>query len=257
MQKFLIEKDSIVQGKAFISGQDARHIVKVLRMGPQDSLILTDGHGTDYTGSILKAEPEKILIDITDQIPSTTESKLWITLCSGMLKNQKMDQIVNILTQLGVQEWIPFFCERSIPRPNKKQIQNRMIRWKTIAKEASKQCCRSRLILIREPIDFRSLFEGSSANRISPHSSFNYKIAFWEESNIPFHQFSNQFFPKINRSDERLIILVGPEGGFSIAEMALAHEKGFQSYSLGRRILRAETATALAIGLFQHILGDI
>jgi len=243
MQKFILPKELMDSKKAAIKGQDAKHICKVLRLKPGDPVFLTDGEGMDYDGLILSTTPDLIKLHLTGQHPSTTESSLLLTVCCGMLKDKKMDLIIKHLTQLGIVEWIPFFCERAIPSPDSKRLKKRMQRWDTIAKESIKQCRRSRLVSIPEPKKFQEILDLSE--------NFHQKIAFWEKSSHPLTQ-----LPPAPMGS-RVILLIGPEGGFTDQEISLARAKGFKAYTLGPRILRAETAAICATTLIQHLLGDI
>lgn len=245
MGKFLIEKHRIVDNRVQIEGQDARHIFRILRMKKGDRIALTDGNGMDYPGIILKASPNQIDLEIGSERPSETESFLKIRVCSGMLKHQKMDEIIKNLTQLGISEWVPFFCERSIPHPEAKALKKNRDRWMTIAREAVKQCRRSRIPDIRYPVSFDTLLDMTRTETL--------KIAFWEGSNRSLKSLD----PSFSTQGSQVSILIGPEGGFSDLEIKMARENGFTDYSLGPRILRAENASACACALVQHILGDM
>lgn len=243
MQKFLISKIEPFPFKTTLIDQDARHIFKVLRLGPEATLLVTDGKGKDYSATILSASSSIIDIEIIKECTTSTESPLQITLCTGMLKNRKMDFVIKHVVQLGIYQWIPFFCKRSIPSPNNKRLKSRYKRWKTIAKESLKQCSRSRLVDISMPVSFENLLLDSTSHDL--------KIAFWEKAVQPLKSL------KATKTHPKVIILIGPEGGFSENEIQMARENGFSSYSLGPRILRAETAAIASCTLIQHILGDI
>jgi len=243
MQKFFTPPECIDKEKAIIQGQDAKHIYKVLRLAPGDPIHLTDGKGMDYEGKILTTGPNLIEVCLIGQHPSATESSLLLTVCCAMLKDKKMDMVIKHLTQLGIVEWVPFFCERSIPRPDSKRLLKRVQRWDTIAKESIKQCQRSCLVSIPGPIKFQEVLDLSD--------SYHQKIAFWEKSSHPLTQLPPA------PSDNRVIILIGPEGGFTDREITLAQATGFKAYTLGPRILRAETAAICATTLIQHLLGDM
>ncbi|MCA1784715.1 MAG: 16S rRNA (uracil(1498)-N(3))-methyltransferase [Desulfobacteraceae bacterium] len=152
MQKFLITRDRIRENKGILDGPDARHIVRVLRLSSGDDLIFTDGLGIDFTGRILSCNRDRVVVEILDTGPSRTESLLSLTVCTGMLKHQKMDDVIQALTQIGITRWIPFFCERSVPTPDHKALARRMARWQTIANETIKQCQRSRVVEISYPM---------------------------------------------------------------------------------------------------------
>ena len=243
MQKFIIPEITELPSKGCITGQDAKHIFKVLRKKRGDNIAITDGNGKDYNSIILNATPESIEIKIIEESDSITESFIDITLGSGMLKDKKMDFVLKHITQLGVKKWIPFFCERSIPSPNIIKMEKRKKRWESIAKESLKQCNRSCLPEISEPLNFETLIKQSENHDL--------KIAFWEKSGQKIKTLQNSVSPK------KIIILIGPEGGFSKKEILMAREKGFLSYSLGPRTLRAETASIASCTLIQHLFGDI
>jgi len=243
MQKFIIPKIKILPSKTFVIGQDAKHIFKVLRKKKGDHIAITDGQGKDYNSIILNATPESIEVEIIEKFDSITESFIDITLCSGMLKDKKMDFVIKHITQLGVQKWIPFFCEHSIPSPNIKKIKVRKTRWESIAKESLKQCNRSCLPKISDPMNFKTLMEQSENQDL--------KIAFYEKSDQKIQTLPNSPLLK------KITILIGPEGGFSKNEILMAKEKGFLSYGLGPRILRAETASIASCTLIQHLFGDM
>ena len=243
MQKFIIPEIKTLPSNTFVTGQDAKHIFKVLRKKRGDNIAITDGKGKDYNSIIINATLESIEIKIIEKFNSITESFIDITLCSGMLKDKKMDFVIKHITQLGVQKWLPFFCERSIPNPNRMKMEKRKKRWKSIAKESLKQCNRSYLPDISEPLDFETLMKQSENHDL--------KIAFWEKSNHKIKTLQSSVSPN------KIIILIGPEGGFSEKEILMAKERGFSSYSLGPRILRAETASIASCTLIQHLFGDM
>ncbi len=243
MQKFLIPHIRSLPVNATIQGQDARHIFKVLRLKPGASVTVTNGKGQDYTAVILSGSPSAVAVEITREIDSRYESPVAITLCSGMLKDKKMDMVIKHVTQLGIDRWIPFYSERCVPVPDEKRLESRHKRWVSIAKESLKQCRRSCLVDISKPVSFNELLAGTQ--------DCDLKIAFWEKAALPLSALKR---PKQLSS---VAILIGPEGGFSENEIQVAQKKGFLSCSLGPRILRAETASISSCTLVQHLFGDI
>jgi len=243
MQKFLITRDRIHGDKGSLDGSDARHIARVLRLSKGDGLMFTDGLGTDFSGRILSCSRDRVEVEILDAHPSGTESPLSLTVCSGMLKHQKMDDVIQGLTQIGITRWIPFFCERSVPFPDDRAMARRMERWQTIANETIKQCQRSRVVEIAFPMTLDNILNMAHA--------FDHCIAFWEQGGEPLSRLTP------SEGANKAVILIGPEGGFSESEIHQASEKGFTPFSLGPRILRAETASLCAAALVQHRLGDM
>ena len=243
MQKFLITRDRIHENKGILEGPDARHIVRVLRLSRGDDLMFTDGMGTDYASRIVSCGRDQVVVEIQDTRPTRTESPLPLTVCSGMLKHQKMDDVIQGLTQIGINRWIPFFCERSVPVPDNRAMARRMERWQTIANETIKQCQRSRVVEIAFPTTLEHILDMAHA--------FDHCIAFWEQGGDPLSRLTP------SGGANKTLLLIGPEGGFSESEIHQASEKGFIPFSLGPRILRAETASLCAAALVQHRLGDM
>lgn len=243
MQKFIIPQTDMLPATAEIRGQDAKHIFKVLRKQKGDLLPATDGRGKDYTARIISLSQHCIELEIVNSTVSTAESFLDLTLCSAMLKSDKMDFIIKHAAQLGIKRWQPFFCERSIPLPDNKKLKNRIMRWESIAKESLKQCQRSILPEISNPLGFDQL--------MGETDSCDIRITFYENS--------DQKLICLNPDQpvRSILIMIGPEGGFSKAEIEKARQKGFFNLSLGPRILRAETASIAACTLIQHRFGDM
>ena len=246
-QKFLLPEatDTPPPFSLSLRGQDAKHICRVLRAEIDDTLCFTDGKGKDFTGQIREISPKAVEIEIQTQTESQTESPLELTLCCGLLKHQKMDKLIKELSQLGVTRLLPFSCQRSIPDLDPKKLNKRMERWQTIAKEALKQCRRSRVMEICSPLPFKEILDLSQNQEE--------KIIFWEHSAHPLARLRQKKEKKIARA----MVLIGPEGGLAEQEVQRAQDTGFKAYSLGPRILRAETAAVTAAALVQHLLGDL
>ncbi len=244
MKKLLIPEKDINGKEASITGQDAKHITKVLRMRPKDKIIFTNGKGKDFDSTITKISSKEVKLSIKKSYISQFESPVKITLFQGVLKDKKMDTLIRHLTELGITEWTPLFCERAIPKPDQKKIDSRIKRWKKITKESLKQCNRSILPKINKPVTFSDMIKDTSL--------FDLKITFWENATISLKKLNQE-----QRNIKNICILIGPEGGFSKEEAQLAKDAGFHICSLGPRILRAETASITACSLIQHYFGDI
>ena len=245
MQKFLISAQEKQTGTISLTGRDAKHISKVLRMKPGEMLDLTDGQGTDFKGEILEISKESVRIQIRDVMDSSTESSVQITVFQGMLKDGKMDTLVRHLTELGITEWVPLRCERAVAVPDDKRSAKRIQRWETISREALKQCGRSATPRIGFPVPMDEVMERAP--------DFDLKIAFWENAALPSRELNRHK----NRQFQRIAVMVGPEGGFSKNEIERMQKAGFTPYLMGPRILRAETAAIAACTLLQHICGDL
>lgn len=242
MRRFYIDPAEIHKNQPQITGTDVRHMTKVLRHAPGDHVVLIDGTGFEYQAVIESLSREAARFSIIDKKRSETASPLELVVAQGFLKDKKMDTIVRHLTELGLSRWIPIISERSVARPDKRRMAERMRRWEAIAIESLKQCGLSQLPVISSTMTLRELLD-------SPEE-YDGKIVFWEEEEAPLDDLYAQ-------KPRKILVLIGPEGGFSAKEIELAQTFGFNSISLGPRILRAETAAIAACTLVQYLYGDI
>ena len=251
--RIILKKEEIKGNRITLSGEKARYLISVLRCSAGDELQVFDGEGSLYKSKITGIENKKVIIDLLEQISLNAESPLNLTLVQGILKGEKMDMVVQKATELGVKEIIPAITERSQIRHTRK-----VDRWRKIAEEASKQSGRTIIPVVHEPIEFNLLF---AVNDSRPLNGF----IFWEEGGLSLKEAIKQSAVSIQHSENsqlstlnsQLFVLVGPEGGFSKEEVNLAVSKGLITVSLGKRILRAETAAISAVALIQFLLGDI
>ncbi|MFC1788864.1 RsmE family RNA methyltransferase [Thermodesulfobacteriota bacterium] len=245
MRYFFIEPDKSTGSNFVITGSDARHIKTVLRLKSGDKLGLFDGKGFEYEAKIVDLSTGRVAVSVIRRFLSTAESSVQITVAQGFLKEKKMDGLVRQLSELGIIKWIPFIAERSIPRPDKKQLSARTKRWEKISREAIKQCKRGCIMKIGDTVSFEEILNLSQTADL--------KIAFWEDDLQPL----NAKLPGPDGKINKIYALLGPEGGFTKQEIESARARGFVTASLGPRILRAETATVAACVLLQHLFGDM
>ncbi len=241
LRRFYIPPEAIANERPSISGDDAGHITRVLRLKPGDTVELFDGTGMGYRARILDMASKRVSFTVEETYALSTESPTHITLAQGVLKDRKMDDLIRQLTEIGIDCWMPFHAARSVPQPRGKRQEKRVARWEKIAIEAVKQCRRGCIPEIR-PFD-------SLKAVLATSESFDGKLLFWEETN---HAFSPPQKPM-----KRIMIIIGPEGGLDAEEVRLAKEHGFLTAGLGPRILRAETATLAAAILAQYCFGDL
>lgn len=228
-----------------ITGEKARYLASVLRCHEGDELEILDGKGRSYLSKITSVSRKEVLARIAGSFRRETESPLDLILVQGLLKGEKMDLVVQKVTELGVREVIPVASERSQMRFTEKAG-----RWHKIAEEASRQSGRVTVPLIHGVIPFDVLFSGAS--QYTPYFKRSKGIFFWEKEGIPLKEIGDSV-----KECTSLVIAVGPEGGFTEKEARLAESVGFLTVSLGNRILRAETAAIAAVSLAQFLFGDL
>ncbi len=236
--RFFISPDQVIGPQITVTGEDARHITAVLRMKTGDLLLLSDGEGTDYTVKIARAGRAEITAEIMSRTRRESGYPL-ITLGQGLPKSDKMDFIVQKATELGVTDIAPLITERTIVKI--KDEKKRTIRWQKIAREAAMQSNRPdipKVETIRQLSDF--------LRTLNPEPGILLLLP-WEEGTIPVKNVLRGA-----SGIKRIIVLIGPEGGFSPAEAAIAEEKGFRPVSLGPNILRTETAAVAVLSMIGY-----
>lgn len=238
MPRFKINPDQISDNIAVITGDDYRHIVKVLRYKTEDEITLFDNSGIEYACVIKDVAKDAVSAEITARYGIKTESPLKIKLFQSMAKGDKMDLIIQKTTELGVQDIYPIVSQRSDVKNTGK-----IPRWQKIADESIKQCGRVTSPVIHTEIRYSDIFDVEKSDL---------NLIFYENE-----ESASLADMKDDSEVKSVSIIIGPEGGFSEDEVKQAESNGFVSVGLGPRILRAETASIAAVTLLQHIYGDI
>ncbi|MDO9573492.1 MAG: 16S rRNA (uracil(1498)-N(3))-methyltransferase [Candidatus Contubernalis sp.] len=247
MNRFFIEPEDIneEEGTAVIRGEPVKHIGRVLRMGKGDSLVLADGRGFSYLGTIAKVDKDAVQVDIIEKLSRNAEPPIQVILAQALAKGEKMDLVVQKSTELGVQEIIPFICRRSVVKVSPENAQRKVQRWQKIAKGAAEQSHRDRIPNIKEI--------ASLDNLLSQAQDVDLLLFLWEQEK----QMGIKEVLKAQGEVHRVMLLVGPEGGFTEEEAELAKSRGAIPVSLGPRILRTETAACAAVTMVLYELGDL
>jgi 16S rRNA (uracil1498-N3)-methyltransferase len=231
MPRFFVSKDQ----PSVITGSDAHQIRNVLRLKVGDKLELLDGTGSVYTAEIETIEKNKVSCNVLDSRKQTAESKTQVTLAQCLPKAKKMDLIIQKCTELGVAKIIPTLSERAIAKGEK------LPRWQKIAKEAAEQSGRA------------------SIPEISPLTKFEDVLKLKDQYDlalIPWELEKETTLKKVlsTHRPNHLLIVIGPEGGFSQKEIEQAQQAGCQPISLGRNILRTETAGLAVMAMIMYEL---
>jgi 16S rRNA (uracil1498-N3)-methyltransferase len=246
MRHFYIDPSAVTKTLVRLEGSEAHHIKNVLRLKPDDRIKLIDGTGCEYEAVIRKLDNEKVDVEIRQKAQTHTAKGARILVAQAFLKEKKMDDLVRKLSELGIAGWIPFYSQRAIARPDKDRLAGRTGRWKRIAAEAVKQCRRRDMPQIYDTLSFQEVLELSS--------TCDLKIVFWENETAPLNR---DLDLKRQGPLKKIMLMLGPEGGFAEQEIEMARKSGFRVAALGPRILRAETATLAACTLVQYLYGDM
>ncbi len=242
MSKFFIPRENIEEKYLIINGEDVNHITKVLRLKIGDKILCCDGMGNDYSARISEYDKKEIRCEILEKFKADTEPPLKVILIQGVPKAAKMDYIIQKTTELGISEIYPCEMSRCVAKiENNKKIE----RWQKIAREAAKQSGRAVIPVVHNPINI------SGAIEILKSSDIAFVPYECEEESYLRPILINSVSPKT------VAFLIGPEGGFDKSEIDKIIENDIHTVSLGKRILRTETAGEAVLSMVMYEIGDI
>ncbi|MBD5116959.1 MAG: 16S rRNA (uracil(1498)-N(3))-methyltransferase [Ruminococcaceae bacterium] len=228
--------------KAYITGEDAKHIGTVLRMGIGDLAVICDNEYSDFLCRIVSVQKDTIEFDVLDSKPNEARPNVEITLFQCLPKSDKMDFIVQKATELGASKIVPVLSKRCVSRPDEKSIGKKIQRWEKIAEEASKQCGGGKIPDIGKLTDFKAA--------VSEYSKIGSGILFYECGGKRLCELPIKEASKIG-------IFIGSEGGFESEEAEFAEKNGIIPATLGKRILRCETAPVAALSILMNLTGNM
>ena len=230
MEHFYAPPGSITPPTLTITGSELTHMTHVMRMREGDAIRVVDGGGNSYDAIITSITRQAASCRITSRTQGLHEPSRALTLAAGMLKNpSRFDYLVEKACEIGAMRIVPLLTERTIPRHAKTD------RWQKLCIAAMKQSGRCVLPRVLEPVTFREFISSPG----EPHA-LKY---------IPHGQAEVPLTPSRTAGDAPAVVCIGPEGGFSDEEVALAQEAGFEPVSLGARRLRTETAALVACAI--------
>jgi RNA methyltransferase, RsmE family len=244
MRRFFVSPEQLLGPDPYLQGDEARHLLQVLRMKVGDQVMLFDNSSQQYQARIASISGGKVHFEILGRQTVIRESPIQIILALPLIRPQPFEWILQKGTELGVVTFRPFYSAHSRRNFEKAKMESRMKRWQKIIVEAAKQCERNVLPKLFPAVSFTDILEeGKETVKI---------ILYEEESSRTLKDFERQPSPLSS-----VLALIGPEGGFRQDEVQGAQEKGFVPISLGPRTLRSETAALALICLVQFIWGDM
>lgn len=253
MQRYFVPSEQFSESSVRIAGDDAYHLAKVMRARPGEGVIVSDGRGR-----VVRAELERIGVDevsarIVESIRSMQEPKVQVTIAQGLPKADKMEYVIQKCTEIGAVRFVPFHSARTIVQYDAKKTAKRIERWAKIAKEAAEQAHRDRVPDVSTPCSWAKLM-GLIAD---------YDAAFFcyeRASTVPFREALQAIWSGWDWHDDsrsRVLLIVGPEGGFTEEEAAEAEQSGAAPVGLGARILRTETAAMVGLSCILYETGEM
>lgn len=245
MSKFFVKENQINNDKIHILGEDVNHIANVLRMKKEDEVqICNQETGENYITKIISFSKDEIECEIVKKIIETVESNVDITLFQGIPKFDKMELIIQKNTEVGVKKIVPVLMERIVVKLDEKTASKKIERWQKIAEVAAKQSMRDIIPEIGNIVKLKDITKQDYDVVLVAYEN--------EEKNM-----LKQELKKLQGKDRyKIAIVIGPEGGISEKEIEILKNMGTSFVSLGKRILRTETAGIVMSGNIMYELED-
>ena len=233
MHHFFADPSQVAEDTVTITGPDVNHMKNVLRMKPGEALLVSDGTGNDYQCEIERLEADRAVVRICQAFCSQMELPSRIWLFQGLPKADKLEFIIQKAVELGADAVVPVATKNAVVRLDEKKAQSKRKRWQSIAESAAKQSKRSRIPRVETVMSLKEAFG------FIKEQGFDLCL-------IPYEQAQGMETMKEAlaqvSSGQSIAVFIGPEGGFDESEIKLALEHGVRPVSLGKRILRTETA---------------
>lgn len=248
MHRFFVDPQDIDHQQVYFSPEESRHIERVLRLRPGETVVVFDGSGWEYQVELSGKTPSGVLAgQILNREHKDRESPFKLALVQGIAKGEKMDTIIQKAVEIGIDSIHPLLTEHTVVQLEGSKRQQRQERWQAISRQACKQCRRNYVPPVLPPIELDCFLE--------QHQDKPILMLYESEQNCTLRQVLQDGL--LDRNAQPWYLMVGPEGGFSKAEADLARKKGAVLAGLGPRILRTETAGLSAASIILYELGDL
>lgn len=241
MSRFYVSPESVKGSKIYVGREESHHIIDVMRLKQGDPITVFNGTGKEYEGKIYSIKDKRVIVDVSKTKIVDKKRSIKFSLAQSIPKKEKMDLIIQKATELGVDEIYPIESSRTIVKTKGKR-QHKIERWQKIAIEASKQCGRIELPRVREVTNLHNILEDIT----------RYDLAIMpclSEKSISF----KSALRNINRPD-KILVIIGPEGGFTFDEIKRASNKGAVLVSLGNLVLKSDTAAITTFSILNYEL---
>lgn len=245
MARFFVDKQQITDNLVHITGEDVKHITKVLRLNVGDMVSVCAGEGQDYQVELTEVAKEVVRGQVISVQPSQGEPHTKVVLVQGLPKGDKLEYIIQKCTELGVHEIWPVVTQRTVVQLDEKKASQRQQRWQRVALEACKQAGRGIIPQVQPLQKWSQLWTKLPQDALV--------ILPWESAQ---GQHLKQVL-EASAPGKTIYICIGPEGGFEYGEVQMAESHGAHVVTLGSRILRTETAGMAALAMTMYQFGDL
>lgn len=246
MHRFYIAPENWRSDAPLLAGTEAHHCRNVLRLQPGDKVVLFDGRGRELTAEITLTEAAQIQLRKLHEA-QTPPLRCQITLGQAIPKGKNMDLIVQKAVEIGASEIAPILSDRTVVRLDEESAASKQSKWQTIAIEAAKQCGQNWLPRVQVPQTMTQFFQ-------QPRRFDLQLIGSLQSDAVHLKQILAQYFAEHGDRPSSVLMLVGPEGDFTPAELSLARSHGCRPITLGPIVLRVETASIYCLSVLSYEL---
>ncbi|MBD2869468.1 RsmE family RNA methyltransferase [Paenibacillus arenilitoris] len=254
MQRYFVAAGQFRSSEVRIVGDDAHHAVRVMRTKPGDKFIVSDGESRTALVVVREATPMQITADIERMLPSDGEPAWSVTIAQSLPKGDKMELVIQKGTEIGAYAFMPFQSERMVVQYDGKKEAKRIERWSKIAKEAAEQAHRSRIPEIGSVLGWRELMSAIGSYDLA---LFCYEREGDAARGKGIRTAVREWAGERDAGSASVLLIVGPEGGFTEREAAEAEAAGAVPVGLGKRILRTETAGIVGLTCLLYESGEM
>ncbi len=241
MSRFFVTADMISENTVTLSEEDSQHLARVLRAEIGEEITVCDDVGNEHLAEVSTISKKTVTAKIIRTTPCDTEPRVKVTVFQGLPKGSKMELIIQKCVEIGVHSIVPVATSRAVVKLSEEKGKGKEERWNKIAQEAAKQSSRGIIPKVESPVSFEEAVK---------------RAAEFDMSLIPYEKQEGGSLKEYLRTKipNSIAVFIGPEGGFEESEIALAEEKGIKAVSLGKRILRTETAplTTLSVIMYEY-----
>lgn len=242
MHRFFLSAQLLQSPEVILPSEVSQQISRVLRLKTGNEIILLDDQGFEYSASLCEVHDSHCVATVLSKNPAAGEPATRLTLMIGLTQREKFEMILQKCTEVGVSTFIPMISSRTLLQKNR-DVEEKYPRWKKIIQEAAEQSHRGRIPVLQPVMKYDDAL-------LAMQGDESLKLILWEdEEKTSFKELLQQ------QGGRNIVLIVGPEGGLSVEEVDAAKKRSFTPVTLGKRILRMETAAILAAGIVLYELG--
>lgn len=240
MHRFFLPPSAFQADSVVFPSETARQISRVLRLQPGQEVVTLDGSGMEFTTRLEEVSPEVASGTVTARVVCSAEPELDLFVYLGLTQREKMEWILQKCTEVGAVSLVPVITSRSLAQ-DPAEVEHKRQRWENILREAAEQCGRGRIPTLKPCLRFPQALAQAGQHENA--------MFCWEGE----HALA---LSKAVTGRKNIAVFIGPEGGFSAEEAAAAQAAGWQPVTMGKRILRMETAAVVACALVLEKVGE-